>query len=90
MTQTTTAGPTPLQGQYLAFIRTYALIHRRAPAEADMREFFRVTPPTVHSMVLTLEKRGFIRRTPGMARSIEVLVPKETLPTLEDQSIDAR
>ncbi len=73
---------TGLQGQYLAFIYGYTTIHRRAPAEADMERFFRVTPPAVHRMVLELERRGFIRRTPGMARSIELLVPAERLPVL--------
>jgi hypothetical protein len=34
---------TPLQGQYLAFIRTYTLLHREPPAEMDMQHFFRVT-----------------------------------------------
>jgi hypothetical protein len=34
---TATAGFTPLQGQYLAFIYAYTTIHRRPPAEADMR-----------------------------------------------------
>jgi Mn-dependent DtxR family transcriptional regulator len=73
---------TDLQGQYLAFIYGYTTIHRRAPAEADMERFFRVTPPSVHRMVLELERRGLIRRTPGMARSIELLVPAERLPVL--------
>jgi Mn-dependent DtxR family transcriptional regulator len=75
---------TALQGQYLAFIRAYTLIHRDPPAEADMQWFFRVTPPSVHSMVLTLAERGLIERVPGRARSIRVLVPPEQLPALED------
>lgn len=75
---------TALQGQYLAFIHVYTLIHRRAPAEADMQRFFRVTAPSVHGMVLTLEKRGFIERTPGRPRSLRVLVPPEELPALEE------
>jgi Mn-dependent DtxR family transcriptional regulator len=75
---------TALQGQYLAFIRSYTLIHREPPAEADMQWFFRVTPPSVHSMVLTLAERGLIERVPGRARSIRVLVPPEQLPVLED------
>jgi len=33
-------------------------------------------------MVLTLERAGLIRRTPGVARSIELLVPPESLPVL--------
>jgi DNA-binding MarR family transcriptional regulator len=75
---------TLLQGQYLAFIRAYTLIHREPPAEADMRRFFRVTPPSVHRMVLTLAQRGLIERTPGQARSLRVLVPPKELPPLED------
>ncbi len=31
---------TPKQGQYLAFIYTYTLLNGRAPAEADMMQFF--------------------------------------------------
>lgn len=74
---------TELQGQYLAYIATYTRLHRRPPAEADLQEYFRVTPPSVHNMILTLEKRGLIARTPGRARSIEVLVPRNQLPELE-------
>jgi hypothetical protein len=74
---------TALQGQYLAFIQMYTLLHRRPPAEADMQWFFQVTPPSVHNMVLTLEARGLIERVPGKPRSIRVLIPKEELPALE-------
>ena len=41
-----------------------------ALAEADMERYFRVTPPSVHQMVLTLEAKGLIERTPGLGRSI--------------------
>jgi repressor LexA len=34
-------------------------------------------------MILTLERNGFIRRQPGAPRSIEILLPPETLPILE-------
>src|SRR5208282_2113912 len=70
------------QGQYLAFIYHYTRIHRRAPAEAEMQQYFRVSPPSVHQMVLTLERAGFIRRKPRIARSIELLVDPENLPDL--------
>jgi DNA-binding MarR family transcriptional regulator len=78
------SGPsfTPKQGQYLAFIHTYTLVMGRPPAEAEMQRHFRVTPPSVHQMVLTLERAGLIRRKPGVARSIEVLVQPEALPPL--------
>jgi Mn-dependent DtxR family transcriptional regulator len=73
---------TPKQGQYLAFIHFYTRLHRRPPAEADMQEYFRVSPPSVHQMVLTLEREGFIRRQPRTPRSIELLVDPAQLPEL--------
>jgi len=73
---------TLLQGQYLAFIYAYGRIFKRPPAEADMRRHFGVTAPSVHQMVITLEKAGLIKRQPGVARSIQLLVPPEALPIL--------
>ena len=73
---------TDKQGQYLAFIYAYTRIHGRPPAEADLQHHFRVSPPSVHQMVLTLERAGLIRRKPGVARSIEVLIAPELLPIL--------
>jgi Mn-dependent DtxR family transcriptional regulator len=76
---------TEQQGQYLAFIYNYAVIHGQPPSELDMQRFFRVTPPTVHQMVLKLEERGFITREPGKPRSIRVLVPPDQLPYLKNR-----
>lgn len=70
------------QGQYLAFLYAYSQLNRRPPAERDFQEYFQVTAPSVHSMILTLERLGFIRRTPGAARSITLLLPPESLPIL--------
>ncbi len=74
--------PTQLQGQYLAYIHLYTKLHRVPPAEADMQQYFQVTPPTVHQMVLALERNGFISRKPGKARSIHLLVPPSDFPDL--------
>jgi len=74
---------TKLQGQYLAFIVAYAKLNRRPPAEADFQRYFDVTPPSVHNMIVTLERRGLIKRTAGRARSIEVLVPLSEVPPLD-------
>ena len=71
------------QGQYLAFIHSYTKLNRRAPAEADMQRYFEVTPPTVHRMVMELEKRGLIARAPRVARSIKLLVTLSDLPPLD-------
>lgn len=73
---------TDTQGQYLAFIQAYTTLHRRPPAEADMQAYFQVTPPSVHNMVIALERHGLIRRRPRQARSIEVLVDPALLPVL--------
>ena len=47
-----------------------------------MQRFFQITPPSVHSMVLTLERRGLIFRVPGQPRSIALLGAPEKLPPL--------
>ncbi|WP_371740233.1 LexA family protein [Bradyrhizobium sp. LCT2] len=62
------------------YLRPYV---RTSPAEADIQRHFRVSPPSVHQMIVTLERNGFIRRQPGVPRSIEILVPPESLPILE-------
>lgn len=74
---------TEKQGQYLAFIHMYNLVNGRPPAEADMQRFFEVTPPSVHNMIVELERRGLIRRVPRQPRSIEVTVPAADLPLLQ-------
>ncbi|MBG6116347.1 MULTISPECIES: LexA family protein [unclassified Sphingobium] len=73
---------TPLQGQYLAFIYAYGRIFKRPPAEADMRRHFEVTAPSVHQMVVALEKAGLIKRETGAARSIQLMLAPEELPIL--------
>jgi Mn-dependent DtxR family transcriptional regulator len=70
------------QGQYLAFIYTYTKIHGRPPAEADLEQYFKVAFSSVHQMILTLERKGLITRTPGAARSIKVVLSREELPEL--------
>jgi DNA-binding MarR family transcriptional regulator len=73
---------TTKQGQYLAFIHAYRRLLGRSPAEADMQRFFLVTPPSVHQMVLSLEKAGLITRQQGVARSIALAVDPTDLPEL--------
>jgi len=47
-----------------------------------MQRHFQVTPPSVHQMVLTLERQRLIKRQPGVPRSIEILLDPEKLPVL--------
>jgi DNA-binding MarR family transcriptional regulator len=74
---------TEKQGQYLAFIYYYTKIHGRPPSEAELQSYFGVTPPTVHQMVLSLERSRLIERTAGQARSIRLLLLRHELPDLE-------
>lgn len=78
---------TEKQGQYLAFIHHYALLNGRPPAEADMEKYFAVTPPSVHRMVVELERRGLIRRLPRQARSITLCIAPDQVPPLQPRSI---
>jgi hypothetical protein len=73
---------TATQGQYLAFIHAYTLVNGRPPAEADMQRFFGVTPPSVHNMIVELERRGLITRVPRQPRSIAISVADDELPRL--------
>lgn len=74
---------TAKQGQYLTFIFYYTKIHGYPPAESDMQNYFKVSPPSVHQMVVTLQANGFIEGVPGRGRSIRLLVARLDLPDLE-------
>ena len=78
----TAAQFTAKQGQYLAFIWAYSQINGRAPAEADFQRYFKVTAPSVHQMLKTLDQLGLIDKQPGVARSIQLLVAPQELPIL--------
>jgi hypothetical protein len=71
---------TTKQGQYLAFIAQYTNVHGVPPAEHEMQRRFHVSSASVHQMVVNLERKGLIKRTPGVARSIRVLVSARDLP----------
>jgi hypothetical protein len=78
-------GPTRQQGQFLAFIREYMMRNDAgvAPRHADFQRFFNLTPPSVNSMLIRLEQRGFIRRIPGKARAIELTINLDWIPSLD-------
>ena len=65
-----------------AFIYHYSKIHGCAPSEAELQQYFRVSPPSVHQMILALGARGLIERTPGQAPSLHLRIPREDLPDL--------
>jgi len=72
------------QGQFLAFIHRYRRLHRQGPAELDMVQYFRVTPPSVHGMIVKLEQLGLVTRERGVPRSVRVAIPESRIPALEE------
>jgi len=78
-------GPTRQQGQFLAFIREFMRRNHAgvAPSHAELQRFFNLTAPSVNSMLVRLEQRGFIRRVPHQARAIELTVKPEWIPPLD-------
>ena len=79
------SGPTRQQGQFLAFIREYMMRNEAgvAPTHAILQQFFNLTAPSVNSMLIRLEKRGFVRRVPGKARAIELTISTDRIPQLD-------
>ena len=78
-------GPTRQQGQFLAFIREYITRNAAgiAPSHADFQRFFNLTPPSVNSMLIRLEHRGFIRRVPHQMRATELVINPNWIPPLD-------
>ncbi len=70
---------------FLHFIREYMMRNEQglAPTHAAFQKFFDLTPPSVNSMLIRLEQRGFIRRTPGQARGIQLIITPDLIPPLE-------
>jgi SOS-response transcriptional repressor LexA len=78
---------TPTQGRYLAYIHAYTEGFGLPPAESEIAEAIGVAPPSVNQMMKTLEKKGLIRRQPGVARSIEILIPRDSIPPWKGKGI---
>jgi repressor LexA len=78
-------GPTRQQGQFLAFILEYMMRNQAgvAPSHADLQRFFNLTAPSVNSMLIRLEQRGFIHRVAGKARAIELVIKPDWIPPLD-------
>lgn len=71
------------QGQLVAYVYYYTKVHRIPPSENEIAEFLGVYGPSAHQMILRLEARGALARTPGQPRTIRILLPRADLPDLE-------
>jgi len=74
---------TKKQGQYLIFIYYYQKLNKQSPAHVDFQKYFIANPASVNDMLKTLERKGFIEREAGKARSIKLSIEREDLPELE-------
>ena len=74
---------TEKEGQYLAFIFYYKKINGVSPAQIDLQRYFEVSPPTVHNMLLKLEKKNLINRVPNAPRSLTINIKECELPRLQ-------
>jgi DNA-binding MarR family transcriptional regulator len=72
---------TEKQGQYLAFIYTYSHMFRRPPAETDMQRHFQVSPPSVHQMIVTLERNGLFAVNPASPEAFRSSLLPRTCPS---------
>ena len=73
------SGPRPISRQraYLEFIGRYIARFGVSPAESHVQQHFMVSAPSVHQMIRTIERPGFIahdRGGPALARSIRIVV----------------
>ncbi len=66
--------PTARQREYLEFIARYIERFGVSPAESDIARHFLVSAPSVNQMMQTLQRRGYITRRPGAARSIRICI----------------
>lgn len=78
---------TPAQGRYLSYIQAYMQGFGLPPAESEIAKALNVSPPSVNQMIKSLEKKGHIRRRPGVARSIEILVTDDAIPKWKGKRI---
>lgn len=72
-----TRGLTPRQAQVLEFINDYLEEHGYPPTVREVAANFGFrSPRAAHDHMKALQKKGFLRSTPGKPRTLEVLTPK--------------
>jgi len=67
------SGLTPKQAELLRVIKEFQELNDYTPSITELAGLTGRTRTPTHSMLVQLEKRGYIKRTPGMARSLELL-----------------
>lgn len=73
MTNVNKAGLTPKQAEVLRVIRQFEETYDYTPSIDELAGLTGRTRTPTHSLLQQLERRGYISRTPGSARSIKLL-----------------
>src|SRR5579862_9463262 len=72
---------TEKQGYYLAFIHTYSHMFGQPPAEADIQRHFRVSPPSVHQMIVTSNGTALFAVSPASREASRFSCHPKTCPS---------
>ncbi len=68
---------TPKQKQIYDFIKTYSNKKGFSPTHAELAKKFKLVVSTVHEHLSALEKKGYIKKEHGHARTIEITNPNK-------------
>lgn len=60
------------------FIREYTEEQGYAPSQADIAQWFGVTQQAAGQRIERLERKGFVRRTAGVPRSVRVVTQQSS------------
>lgn len=72
---------TKRQEEALTYIKEYMVSHGYPPTVRELGKALNVTSPaTSYALIMSLEKKGFIKRQENKNRAIELLVENEYLP----------
>jgi repressor LexA len=66
-------GLTPAQERALATIRQFSSRHGFPPTVKELGQELGIAPASAHELMTGLQRKGYLRRSPGKARSLEVL-----------------
>jgi DNA-binding MarR family transcriptional regulator len=73
------------QGEILRYLIEYSERERMYPTQRHLGERFGITQPRVYASLSTLEKKGYISRTPGSWRNINMTEQTRTWYELQEK-----
>lgn len=68
---------TKKQADILRYVRNYSAEQGYAPTIPEIARFFKLYPSGAHQHLRLIEQKGYIRRTPNIARGLVILKRKE-------------